>query len=287
MLAVAFCVPDTHARGGNASSCGGQRFAVGGVTGFRSLADSDATGQLREKYDVSLYIHAEAWRTLDDQTRSRILQNFSGTGPAVIELGYNPTGDSFFRHFYKPVFIDKGVHAEVALINGLCQDGLDNAKTYVDAARTYGLQKVAIVFTPNSGQYASYPFEDPRWTCAREIAKYGGAIAIDAPPHFYLNQPAGYRTFVEQEIRWAKDNGVKQYYILSPNASGEKFFDEAKQTIATLAGSGLPSNFVFETYDIHRGDMANQVGSETEPDTVAGVAKRLIPLIARMPCPSK
>jgi hypothetical protein len=275
--------PAPHVASTGPNGCPGDpRVTVGGVTGFASLADPSATADLVKSCSVGLYIHAEAWKPLDDATRAHILSVFAKTGPAVVELGYVPTPEGYFKNFYKPTFLDKGVQSDTALINGLCAEGIAQAKRYVDAARGYGLKRVAVVFAPNSGQYKANPFADEKWSCERDAALYGGALAIDAPPHVFLGLKDGYINFIIDEIRWANQNHVATYYIVSPNASGERFADEATEVFQYFKRmNATPSNFVFETYDIHRNDVANHVGKETDPTSVVGVTKRLRPMLPR------
>jgi hypothetical protein len=267
---------------GLAASCAGRpRVTVGGVTGFVSLADPAATERLRRSCKVGLYIHAEAWRPLDAATRARILANFCGTGPAVVELGYVNSPKGYFKNFYKPVFLDQGVRADAALINGLCHDGTPGALAYIATAKQYGLTHVAVVFAPNSGQFRTSRFSDSQWDCVRSAGLAGGALAVDAPPHVFFALRAPYQQFVMDELRWANQNRLRSYYIISPNGSGPRFAEESGRLLDVLAaGRATPSDFVFETYDIHRTDAANQVGQEWQPGTVAGVALRLLPKLA-------
>jgi hypothetical protein len=192
----------TGAFASGAHACSGHpRITVGGVTGFDSFADPAATGHLRKSCEVGLYIHAEGWKQLSDEEKAKILANFADTGPAVIELGFNPTPAGYFKDYYDPTFLKKGVRADTALANGLCSRGVGAAKQYIDAARNYGLKRVAIVFAPNSGQYRGADLNDPKFACPREVALYGKALAIDAPPHVFLHLDNGYRKFIAEEIR--------------------------------------------------------------------------------------
>ncbi len=281
-LTFAFLPLLSHDAFGQTSCPGTPRVTVGGVTGFSDLADPIASQQLRTSCNVGLYIHAEGWKPLDAGTRTRILSNFKGSGPAVVELGYVNSPSGYFKNFYKPTFTDQGVQSDTALINGLCHDGTPGALAYTAVAKQYGLATVAVVFAPNSGQFRTSHFSDPQWDCVRAAARAGGALAIDAPPHVFFALKAPYQDFVMDEIRWARESGLKSFYIISPNGSGTRFGEEARQLLDVLNHSGvMPSNVVFETYDIQRTDAANKVGEESQPDSVAGVALRLLPRLPR------
>ncbi len=276
-VGAAWLLPGQQAVG--QTRCSGQpHVTVGGVTGFASLADPAATRQLRASCDVGLYIHAEGWKPLDAATRARILAAFHDTGPAVVELGYANTPGGYFKNFYRPELIEQGVQADTALINGLCHDGAPGASAYIAAAKQTGLSRVAIVFAPNSGQFRTSRFSDPLWDCVRTAAKAGGALAIDAPPHVFFALQAPYQRFVLDELRWARATGLRSYYIVSPNGSGTGFAAESARLFEVLAANhAVPSDVVFETYDIQRTDAANMVGSEDAVNSVAGVAWRLLP----------
>ena len=84
------------------------------------------------------------------------------------------------------------------------------------------------------------------------------------------------------ELRWARENGIKSFYIISPNGSGSHFAEESSQLLDVLSHRNvMPSNVVFETYDIQRTDAANKVGKERQPDSVAGVTLQLLPKLPR------
>ncbi len=281
-IVVAAALLPGHAASAQTACAHQPRVSLGGVTGFSSLADPAATQQLRASCNVGLYIHAEAWRPLDAASRGRILANFRGTGLAVVELGYVNSPHGYFSNFYKPTFLDQGVRSDTALINGLCHDGRPGALAYIAVARQYGLANVAVVFAPNSGQFRTSRFSDPQWDCVRAAAMAGGALAVDAPPHVFSALKAPYQSFVMDELHWARQNGLKSFFIISPNGSGPRFAGETDRMLDVLAANGAtPSNVVFETYDIQRTDAANMVGEERQPGSVAGVALRLLTKLPR------
>jgi hypothetical protein len=281
MLGIVFGARLVLAQTSASQSCSGDpRISVGGVGGFASLADPAATASLRRSC-VGLYIHAEGWKPIDDATKAAILANFKGTGPAAVELGFTEAPDGYFGKFYQTVFIDKGVNADTALINGLCKDGPDSALKYIAVAKRFGLTKVAVVFSPNHGQYKTAGFADPQFDCVRTAAKAGGALAIDSPPHVFFALKSGYQQFVMDEIRWANSNGIPTYFIISPNGSQSRLAQESNLLVDTLAANqAVPSNYVFEAYCKLCTDTYHQVGTENDPTSVVGVAKILLPKIA-------
>ena len=250
---------------------------VGGVKGFPSLANPDSTALLRKSGRVGLYLHAEAWRPLDADTQKTILKVFENTGPSVVELGFNATSKGYFKNFYKVGFIDRGVFAETALVNGLSKAEKDQAHDYIDNARLYGLKRVAPVFSPNSGQFKTSSFSDARWNNLRETALYGGALAIDSPPHVFLALGQKYQQFVIDEITWARSQHIPVYAIISANASKERFFKESRSMLGVLRRNNAPpSHYVLETYDLKFLDSPNTVGGESEKGTLLNVALELL-----------
>lgn len=65
------------------------------------------------------------------------------------------------------------------------------------------------IFPPTSREY--YDLNSSFYDLARFEASYGGGIALDTPPNFFLSGGSGrgYQRFVEQAIRWGNAQGIR------------------------------------------------------------------------------
>jgi hypothetical protein len=75
---------------------------------------------------------------------------------------------------------------------------------------------------------------------------------------------------------------VPAYYIVSPNASGDKFAAETEEVLRDLKQlDAAPNDYVFETYDVDRTDAANHVGTDSDAATLTGVLRQVLPSVPR------
>jgi hypothetical protein len=98
---------------------------------------------------------------------------------------------------------------------------------------------------------------------------------VDSPPSFFLRNPIGYQRFVEDELRWARAEGLVATLIISPpGGSGGDFAAYTKLMLRQLSSeNALPTAYVVENYRSHPPpDFRNLVGSESDIQSVAGVA---------------
>ncbi len=215
--------------------------------------------------------------------RRRILEIFKQ--PAEVEFGLVAGAAAWFATVYLQEYQALGVRAEHGHVNVLAEHLQSDWKPFVDAARQYGFVSVAPILAPNQGEYRSGPFRDSRWDRYREAARYGGGLTVDAPVDLFLSQPPAYRSFVEDEVRWAHANGLRSAFILSPGASASLFEREAIEVADALRrADALPSEFIVETYE---GGSAsgypNAIGSDAVPATITGTARLLALHLAELP----
>lgn len=160
-------------------------------------------------------------------------------------------------------------------------------KNLTDASRAVGIATTAPVYSPNGGLAPSAIQSGATWMSERflpirQMALYGGALTIDAPPSYFFNQSPAYQGFCEAQIRWAEANHLRTTVILSPDDSGSNFLDDAKRFVRALASANaIPTQWAVENY-VAIGDYApgdgvypNPIGSELKANTVAQVATYL------------
>ncbi|WP_234744993.1 hypothetical protein [Burkholderia sp. WTPI3] len=254
-----------------------RNIAVGGVDGFEALADPSNSAALRSTGRVSLYIHKYIWDNTNPDLHKTVGSVFDGTGPAVIEVGETSLPQVYWSKLNEQ-FKSAGIFPGAAYVNApkVMQSSLTlpKWKSYVDVARSYGVKIVAPVRTPNMNEWETSNFSDGKWDSVREMAKYGGGLVVDSPPYYFLARPEGYRKFVEDEIIWAKEQGIQAILIISPPYNGGDFLKPTEQMIALLRKDGaLPTNYVVENYRSKPPvGFKNVIGSERDPMTVLGVA---------------
>lgn len=252
--------------------------AVGGVAGFADLADPAASTRLREHRarSVILYIHDYAWTRSLVADRRKVLALF-GQGQDV-EFGLMPDPSHWFHTVYRTQYTALGVTGHRGHVNGVKKRSITNWRRFVDAARQQGFVSIAPVAAPNSGQYVEFPFASSYWDFLRAAAVYGGGLTTDCPSDFFLTQPAGYRTFVMQELRWGKSAHLHTAFIVSPGQSGVDFLARTQDVLAELQTHGaLPDEFIVENYEATpRRDYPNVVGPEGQKGAVASVALWLL-----------
>jgi hypothetical protein len=249
---------------------------LGGTEGLLSLADPAATTRFRATGRGGIYLHYSA--TGPEQfgaALTAIAKNFQGTGPAVAELGLFHRG--FFTNEWRTNITAPGFAPNTAVINiplttnpavpGFSNDDLGLFKAFVDEGRLAGVKVIAPVASPNmtggvgpagdAGTLAvARPWLDPWWDNVRTAALYGGGIAIDAPPAFYLHglpdavQVKAYQVFAQAQLAWAAQNKLAAFVIVSPfHDPGLLMQNAQRQYRMLLAGGALPTGWVVENYN--------------------------------------
>ena len=256
----------------------------GGIYPLSDDAVPSNTALLQETGRASVYVHSYGME-LYSQSMPSVIQNFSASGPGIFEMSErNPNWQAqLLTNHWQP---------KEAFDNTLDFGGNLTASDYAQAmqdvaqANAAGIQLVLPIISPNLGIYGNW-LTDPAWTLERELAQKMGGIAIDTPANYFINMPASYRDFVEQEIKWANANGLVSAIIVSPyNVSTDNgmpdgwypqfwsdptFLEATKQEVAILVSNGaVPTQWVAENY----GDTPymTQIGSDADPESVNGVA---------------
>lgn len=246
---------------------------VGGVTGFSSLGDPENSRRLRSTCQAALYVHGYVWTRSSDAERKAVLAAFAGA-PMEVELGMVNNPSSWFEQGYRKKYVQAGVRAERAHVNGFKEARMDIWRQFVETGRKYGLKTISPIFSPNSRQYAHAAFKEGQWDFLREGARLGGGLTTDSPPGYFLAQPQAYQDFVMDELQWANTEGLHSTFIVSPGKSGPRFLEDTQRTVEILAKrKALPKTWVVENYDPKADPgYVNRIGSEEEADSVLGVS---------------
>ncbi len=258
--------------------------ALGGLPGFATLSVSANTAQLRATGRASLYSHVQA--VVGDEAVSGGLANvqaiasvFANTGPGVAELDISSDPTVYFTNVVNGDFAAGGLHPTEANVNltDYTTAGEAAFDAYVDAGRSAtAIKSYAPVFSPNDPTFTIGSFADPQWNAMRAEALYGGGLALDAPPSFFLNQlqAGAYEQFTIDEIRWGLSQGLRVSLIVSPNGDGASFLSDTQAMVSTLTEAGaLPTQWVVENYAATLSPTTlNAIGAETTANSATAVA---------------
>lgn len=282
--------------------------SVGGTGGFNALADPDFTTALIATAHVRLYEHANAIASAiadapvsDPFAILTAIENvFSATGPGEAELGY--VGPNYFTlpanrypAYYQYQYVRSGLNPNAANVNVPDRPAsaikFDRAnvrawKRWVLAGRSAGIMSMAPIVAPNAvwephsrifpptrGEY--YDLNSAFYDLARFEASYGGGIALDAPPHFFLTggSGSGYQGFIEQAIRWGNAHGIRTTVLVSPYPSRRGFSRETKEFVTVLvAHDAVPTEWAVDDYENTNPNDARAMGPETRANTTTSVA---------------
>jgi hypothetical protein len=248
--------------GGPACSTLGTFVFIGGTAGFNTLADDkiDDTKAVRETGYVGLYQHGTAIAAAisPKNVLKSIVRTFAHTGPGQAELGwvgadYFTDNAEQFPSYYQAQFILNGLRPSEANVDTPDQFDMKAWRKYVDSARSVGILTVAPIVAPNVPKEPRTDFStNPFYKDARQAALYGGAIAFDTPPVFYLEggSGAGYQTFIKEAIRWANLHKLRTTVLLSPYLSPQTFLQDTQKFIAELAKDPLtiPTEWSVDDY---------------------------------------
>ncbi|MGI4829118.1 MAG: hypothetical protein ACRYFU_13130 [Janthinobacterium lividum] len=242
------------------------------MAGFAQLSSPTSSERLRRYPQVSLYIHDYSWTRLDPHIRRKILALFPKRQD--VELGMMASPPGWFATVYAHQYAELGVAGRAAHVNGVLAYPMDVWKEMVASARHNGFSSIAPIMSPNSGQFASYPFDSSHWDYLRLAALIGGGLTTDSPSRFFLEQKPEYRQFVEQELIWAKQHHLHASFIVSPGTSGTNFRAQTDEVVSELQKAGaIPDEFIVENYEPDpKPGYVNIVGGEDQNSTVASVA---------------
>lgn len=250
---------------------------MGGLEGLGNLADPNASAKFRAG-GGGLYIHAMGWANLSDAQKNAIGANFRGTGGADVETSANDNlRDNYLSHGIDKVS-DVSLNSPTDTVGAgelaAWQGDVNNWK-----GQNVGLNDAAYDLTPNGPGGPPKPFSDPMWDSIRQAAIKGGGVILDVPPTMYTSVMGdNYRQFIQDEVKWANDNGLHSTVILSgmkgdalPSGSDPGAF--AKNTHAMVAAfNALPPDQRPQQYALENYGAGVGVGTEDQPGTIANVA---------------
>ena len=218
---------------------------IGGVgPHYAMLADAAVHRQLVNAGVTGLYQHANGNASLTPAQRSALWTTWHVGQPGnlgtIAEIGASSAGDPGYLAFFGGSYpaqvnmnsleddADKGSYTAAAgdahpgkvyrLITSPA--GLLRMQRAIDQAHAHGAKDVAVFITPNGG------FEDlddrfatsAYWATVRTAASYGGGIAIDTPPSYWVARGPGYQSFIVQMVEWANAKGLRSSVTVSPYA---------------------------------------------------------------------
>lgn len=282
--------------------------SVGGTAGFNALVKPGFTTGLLATGHVRLYEHGVAVASaISDSPPSSpysildaIEAVFSGTGPGEAELGL--VGSNYFTlpaagypQFYQYQYVKSGLNPNAANVNvpfkpfsaiAFSPKNVRAWKTWVRSARSAGITSMAPVVAPNAVWERGNPIFPPTrreyydlnssfYRLSRFEASYGGGIALDAPPKFFLagGSGPGYQRFIEQAIRWGNAHGVRTTVLVSPYSGRRGFTQDTEKFVKTLTSrDAVPSEWAVDDYENTNANDANAVGPDSVLNTSTNVA---------------
>jgi hypothetical protein len=275
--------------------------SVGGTAGFNALSNRDFTNALLATGHVRLYEHANAITSaIADSPPSSpyeilnaIETIFNRSGPGEAELGY--VGANYFtlpaKHYpayYRYQYVGSGLNPNAANVNvpdrppGAIKFDRGNVRTWklwVQAGRSVGILSMAPIVAPNAAwkphsrifpptRREYYDLNSSFYDLARFEASYGGGIALDTPPKFFLGGGSGpgYQRFIEQAIRWGNAHDIRTTVLVSPYPTRRAFSHDTKEFVNVLVANGaIPTEWAVENYE----NTNPNDGRAMEPDTRA------------------
>ena len=281
--------------------------SVGGTAGFNALVNPDFTTALLATRHVRLYEHANAIASaIADSPPSNpyailnaIESIFSGTGPGEAELGY--VGANYFTlpaksypAYYRYQYVGSGLSPNAANVNvpdrppwaiKFDPRNVGKWKLWVHAGRSVGIASMAPVVAPNAAwkphsrifpptRREYYDLNSSFYDLARFEASYGGGIALDTPPYFFLTGGSGrgYQRFIEQAIRWGDAHGIRTTVLVSPYPNRRAFSHDTKEFVSVLVAHGaIPTEWAVDDYENTNPNDARAMGPDMRPNTTTNV----------------
>jgi hypothetical protein len=278
--------------------------SVGGTAGFNALVNRDFTTALLATGHARLYEHANAIASAIAESPpsnpyailKAIETVFSGTGPGEAELGY--VGANYFTlpaknypAYYQYQYVASGLAPNAANVN--VPDRPPSAitfdrrnvrawKMWVQAGRSVGITSMAPIVAPNAAwrphsrlfpptRREYYDLNSSFYDLARFEASYGGGIALDTPPNFFLTG-RGYQGFIEQAIQWGNAHGIRTTVLVSPYPTRRAFSHDTKEFVNVLvAHDAIPTEWAVDNYENTNPNDARAMGPETRVNTTTNV----------------
>ncbi len=247
---------------------------VGGVDGATALASTAGSSGGRLTGRMGLYMHANSMAVIQSAgLLPQLASIWTLTGPGMAELGVFPTSWFAPGGTFDTLYAGFAPTSANVNVTGGGFDPMPSAsdltafEVSVTAMRTRGIVNVAPVVTPNAGtEPISSTFgADSAWAVPRQMALYGGGLAIDAPPAYFFARSAAYRAFVISEIVWALANNLRTTVLLSPYGDATEFEADCYAMHDALSAAGaVPTSYVVLNYDVA---STNSDGSATPSGT--------------------
>jgi len=285
-----------------------QYISVGGTGGFNTLVHRDFTTALRATGRARLYEHANAIAAaIADSPASNpyailnAIENvFSESGPGEAELGY--VGPDYFTlpaksypGYYQYQYVASGLNPDAANVDvpyrppgaiGFSPKNVRKWKLWVQAGRSVGIASMAPIVAPNAAwkphsrifpptRHEYYDIDSSFYALSRFEALYGGAIAFDSPPNFFLTGGSGpgYQRFIEQAIRWGNAHGIRTTVLVSPYPNRRNFSQSTREFVNVLvAHDAIPSEWSVDDYENTNPNDARAMGPDTRVNTATNVA---------------
>ncbi len=285
----------------------GRYVSVGGTAGFNTLANPGFTRALLATGRVRLYEHgtAVAAAIADSPPSSpyailNAIENaFTGTGPGEAELGlvgwnYFTLPAKQYPQYYRYQYVKSGLDPDTANVNvpykpasaiRFNRRNVRAWKLWVQAAKSVGITTMAPIVAPNLAWRRGSPIFPPRraqyydlnssfYELSRFEASYGGGIAFDSPPNFFLTggSGAGYQRFIEQAIRWGNDRRLRTTVLVSPYLSRRTFTQDTERFVSVLlAHDAVPAEWAVDDYENTNPNDAKAMGPDTRLNTTTEV----------------
>lgn len=292
---------------------------VGGIHGAETLASAADMAHLTQAKNVSFYLTSFTLTQVEGLNLGAILRNWHGHKPGIIEVGTDPInmpeiatryGRCITRHdnwtwgtkgsAWPGIIRAAGWRPEIAMLNvfpmrtagGRPEDDPYfqmnlRAMAYVQALAP-SVHMILPYLTPNqetvSADKGDLNWTDPYWNASRALARKAGGFGLDTPANYFMHarEPA-YRNLVVQQIRWAKENGLKTNLLLSifdidNQAPGIRqfrydahFVEAVQEEIRFLHEHGADPSF-YSIVNYSEGPHSNSPGPDTEHETLGAAA---------------
>ena len=282
--------------------------------GYANLANPTSIPQLLDAGSIGLYQHANGNSALTPAQRMALWATWgitgvtpTGQGQSIGEVGgFVPVPADYLAYFggAYPNEVNMNIitgsgdgSGSYTAVTGDASPGavytgytsaadLATMKTAIDAAMAAGAKNVAIFMTPNGGgEDLADPFATGAyWANVRAAALYGGGIALDCPPTYWVLRGGPYQSIVAQMIAWANTNGLRSSLTVSPYAqnpdnaghSGNMGFDPVFMSNLQLMSlylqdfGAMPSQWVVENYG--EAGTGNDVEQDGQPNSLNAAA---------------
>ena len=253
---------------------------LGGIGGLPSLSNPNASSAFRATPSSGIYLHFNA---TDPTFFSSTMRQYSEglcRKPVVVEIslggGFAPP---FWTAAWKTNVTGYGFEPRIAVVNvameqaeapaGAPEIELKAFEAFAKSGKTEGgLQILAPLFLQIRlvarglrvmlRRWAiAHTWSDPWWDRLRTMALFGGGIAFDAPPAFFLRglpdqaQIKAYQAFTIAGLRWAADHHLWSTFIISPYFDGVAFQRDSENAYRILLDAdALPQTWIVENYNL-------------------------------------